>query len=184
VRFAVCNAEDPILLGFGSFDLVFCFGLLYHLENPLLAIRHLKELTKHLLLVESVIFPGEEPTMALLDEGQTEDQGMNHVGFYPTEACLIKLLYRVGFSHVYRFANMPDHPEYHWGRTTRRTRTMLAASTKPLTTAQLVSVSEPSTSIKPWDPSSAAPKLGALHKLEASAGKSLVKAVKRIISEN
>src|SRR5580765_2579479 len=94
IAFRHCDAQDAALRALGQFDLVFCFGLLYHLENPLLTIRHLHAMTTKLLLVEAVIFPGEEPIMALVDEGMTEDQGLNHFAFYPTEACLIKMLYR------------------------------------------------------------------------------------------
>ena len=49
--------------------------------------------------------------MALVDEGKTEDQGLNHIAFYPTEACLIKMLYRSGYSHVYVFNVPPDHSD-------------------------------------------------------------------------
>ena len=35
LRFETHDIEDPSVLGLGSFDLVLCFGLLYHLENPL-----------------------------------------------------------------------------------------------------------------------------------------------------
>src|SRR5262245_54606566 len=41
VKFAILNLEDPAVQELGSFDLVLCFGLLYHLENPFLAIRNL-----------------------------------------------------------------------------------------------------------------------------------------------
>ena len=66
-------------------------------------IRHLHAMTKNVLLVESVTFPGQEPIMALVDEGRTEDQGLNHLAFYPTESCLVKMLYRAGYSDVYGF---------------------------------------------------------------------------------
>ncbi len=154
IPFRQCDAQDSALRDLGNFDLVFCFGLLYHLENPLIAIRHLHALTSKLLLVESVIFPGDEPIMALVDEGQTEDQGLNHFAFYPTEACLIKMLYRAGFSHVYGLHAPPRHPEYRKGKNARRTRTMLVASDNPLSSRLLDRLAEPSTNIAPWDPAS------------------------------
>jgi 2-polyprenyl-3-methyl-5-hydroxy-6-metoxy-1,4-benzoquinol methylase len=58
VSFRKFDAEDYALRELGKFDLVFCFGLLYHLENPMLTIRHLQAMTKTLLLVEAVTFPG------------------------------------------------------------------------------------------------------------------------------
>jgi SAM-dependent methyltransferase len=184
VKFGQGNAEDSRLKELGQFDLVFCFGLLYHLENPLLAIRHLHEMTKKLLLVEGVIFPGEEPTMALVDEEVHEDQGLNHIAFYPTEACLVKMLYRSEFSHVYGFARQPDHPDYQAGSNSRRVRTILVASRDPIASQLLVAMPEPSTVIRPWDSLSGAPKPSAFQKLGRFVKKPLpdkVETVKRIV---
>jgi len=151
IRFLRFDAEDPSLRSLGKFDLVFCFGLLYHLENPLLAIRHLEAMTDTLLLVEGVIFPGDEPTMGLVDEGPSEDQGLNHIAFYPTEACLQKMLYCAGFRFVYRFTTPPVHPGYHRNGRIPKIRTMLAASHKLITSPQLEVVPQPSTPVQPWD---------------------------------
>lgn len=83
------------LLDLGCFDLVFCLWLLYDLENPLRA------MTRRLLAVEGVTYPGEEPSMTLVNEASSEDPGgWPHMAFYPTEACLVKMLYRAGFPRV------------------------------------------------------------------------------------
>jgi SAM-dependent methyltransferase len=173
IPFRVCDAQDSALRALGQFDLVFCFGLLYHLENPLSTIRHLHAMTSKLLLVEGVIFPGEEPIMALVDEGPTEDQGLNHIAFYPTEACLVKMLYRAGFSDVYGFETPPDHGEYHVSAQLRRTRTMLAASLSPVHSRQLQRIAEVSTAVIPWDPESAVPEMPRLEKLRRLVSKSM-----------
>src|SRR5262245_46630178 len=45
VRFVQGDLTDPALLEhLGSFDVVFCTGVLYHLPDPLLALRHLRRL--------------------------------------------------------------------------------------------------------------------------------------------
>jgi len=173
VSFRQFDAEDYALRELGKFDLVFCFGLLYHLENPMLAIRHLQAMTRALLLVEAVTFPGEEPIMALVDEGGTEDQGLNHLAFYPTEACLVKMLYRSGFTHVYGLKTQPDHPEYHEAINNRRTRTILVATFEPLQTNLLYRLAETSTPIAPWDPRSGAPERGVLKKLRLRTNRKL-----------
>jgi SAM-dependent methyltransferase len=154
VQFHRFNAEDSQLLELGTFDLCFCFGLLYHLENPLQTIRLLRALTKTLLLVEGVIFPGTEPIMALIDEEPLEDQGLRHVAFYPTEACLIKMFYRAGFPFVYWLTSQPKHSEYNSSPDGRRIRTMLAASLVAVESAKLRLMPEPSSHIRPWDSSS------------------------------
>lgn len=184
VSFSQCNAEDPKLKEIGQFDLVFCFGLLYHLENPLLAMRNLHEMTRKALFVEGVIFPGEEPSMALVDEEAHDDQGLNHIAFYPTEACLVKMLYRSGFSHVYGFVRQPEHPDYQAGPSSRRVRTVLLASRSSIDSQLLVAMPEPSTAIRPWDSLSGAPKPSAFQKLGRFVRKPLpdkVQTVKRIV---
>ena len=184
IPFRQCDAQDFALLDLGLFDLVFCFGLLYHLENPLHTIRHLFAMTAKLLLVESVIFPGDEPIMALVDEGQTEDQGLNHFAFYPTESCLIKMLYKAGFSVVYGFNVLPNHAEYRAGYNVRRTRTMLAAAPNPLSSHLLKYLVEPSTRIAPWDPTSGAAEPHAMERLRALVSKSLpqkVEFIKKVV---
>jgi SAM-dependent methyltransferase len=151
IRFSQFDAEDSAIRSLGKFDLVFCFGLLYHLENPLLAIRHLQAITGKLLLAEGVVFPGDALTMGLVDEGPFDDQGLNHVAFYPTEACLQKMFYCAGYRFVYRFVAVPDHPGYHSKGDIPRIRTMLAASHELITSPQLDVVPRPVASIQPWD---------------------------------
>jgi 2-polyprenyl-3-methyl-5-hydroxy-6-metoxy-1,4-benzoquinol methylase len=57
INFQVRNVEDLRIRELGSFDLVLCFGLLYHLEHPMLAFRNLHPLTNKLLLIESACVP-------------------------------------------------------------------------------------------------------------------------------
>ena len=143
IRFVRFDAEDPAMKSLGKFDLVFCFGLLYHLENPFLTIRHLHEMTRSLLLVEAVTYLGDDPIMGFVDEPSWEDQGLRNCAFYPTEACLIKMMYRAGFPNVFRSATVPDHPAYRDSVESKKTRTILAASTMPLSSGLLASLPEP-----------------------------------------
>lgn len=165
VKFYSYNAEDPALQTLGKFDLVFCFGLLYHLENPLLAIRHLHAMTKKLMLVEGVILQGDKPIMALIDEEVYDDQGLNHLAFYPTEACLVKMIYRSGMKCVYRLKIQPNHPNYRSGSGMPRVRTVLAATVNPVSSKLLEATLEPGTAIRPWDPSTVTSEHEGLQKL-------------------
>lgn len=186
VRFDRYDAEDPAIRELGNFDLVLCFGVLYHLENPLLAIRHLHALTGKLLLVEAVIFPGVEPIMALVDEFPDDDQGLSYVAFYPTEACLQKMLYRAGFSYVYQMMDLPDHPGYHKSNGLPRVRTMLAASHTPMSSICLKPVSEPNVHIAPWDARSVATYKSSLVRLKRFATELLpqtIASIKRLVKK-
>lgn len=154
IDFHLCDAEELTVKLLGQFDLVFCYGLLYHLQNPFRVIKQLKEMTKKLLLVEAAIYPGNEPVMALVDEPPQEDQGLGYFAFYPTQQCYEKMLYRAGFSYVYRFSELPEHEAYFASPGKRRVRTLLAASHQPLRWPGLKLIAEPMSSIQPCDPTS------------------------------
>ena len=105
MEFRVADAEDGRVGSLGKFDLTLCFGLLYHLENPFAAIRNLFALTAKVALLEAMCLPGDEPVLGVREEGPTEDQALRYIALYPTENCLVKLLYRSGFPFVYRVRN-------------------------------------------------------------------------------
>jgi hypothetical protein len=88
--------------------------------------------------------------LCLRDEEHGEDQGLTHVAFYPSEACLAKMLYSAGFPLVYRFLKLPDHPDFAARFGKHRVRTMLAASTQPLKELYLAQIKEPVTPADPW----------------------------------
>jgi tRNA (mo5U34)-methyltransferase len=143
ITFLARNVEDPSLKEIGIFDFVLCVGLLYHLENPFRAIRNLYSITQKILLIESMCVPGSEPMMDLLDESTSENQGLNYVAFYPSEPCLVKMLYRAGFPFVYRFERLPVDGQFVTTRWRKRSRTFLAASKIELKEANLVFTREP-----------------------------------------
>jgi SAM-dependent methyltransferase len=156
VEFHHADVEDPSLPTLGSFDLVLCFGLLYHLENPFRAIRNLFALTGKVLIIESMCIPNESTLLYLMDEGKLEDQGLNYIALYPSEGCLIKMMWRAGFPYVYRFRDLPDHDQFRDMPGRKRSRTMLVGSQAKLEIPALVPAREPGNQFDPWS----APSLG------------------------
>jgi SAM-dependent methyltransferase len=150
VRFELADAEDPTLPRLGRFDLVLCFGLLYHLENPFRAARNLRALAGSVLLLESMCIPGDRAAFELRDECRGEDQGLDFVALYPTESALVKMLYRAGFGGVHALRPMPDHPDFRSSRDSHRRRTLLVASAAALDFDFLAPLPEPPTSADPW----------------------------------
>lgn len=146
----VADVEDPALAAMGPADIVLCLGLLYHLENPFRTVRSLYRLTGKILVVESVCTDDEHPTLLLVDEGPTEDQGLRHIAFYPSEACLIKMFYRAGFTNVFRFVHLPRHTDFQPERGGRKVRTMLVASHAEFSSPYLRHVSEMFGHYEPW----------------------------------
>lgn len=189
VRFLPFNVEDAAMKSLGKFDLVFCFGLLYHLENPMLAIRHLREMTSKLFLVEAVIQPGDEPMMALIEEAPQEDQGLNFIAFYPTESCLLKMFYRAGFAHAYKLSEQPSYPEYSARAGKPRVRTMLASSHIHIPSGLLLRIPEPRSPVHPCsvpEPQESLPANDAVAKIGRFARKPLpekFKVIRRIVKE-
>src|SRR3990170_4576712 len=105
IDFRVADVESPEIFGFGAFDLVLCFGLLYHTENPFRVLRNLHAVTRSLLAIETMCFSGRSPALFLRDEGTVVDQGLRLVALYPTEVIVVAMLYRAGFPYVYRSAD-------------------------------------------------------------------------------
>lgn len=150
IPFEQGDVERPEILALGRFDLTLCFGLLYHLENPMLAIRHLHALTNKGLLLESMCIPGHGAGMVWREEPAAADQSLTDIALYPSEACLVKMLYRAGFAAVYRVAELPDHDDFRETPLHARRRTVLFAAAAPAHLAGFEKLDEPRDFADPW----------------------------------
>ncbi|HET9995786.1 MAG TPA: FkbM family methyltransferase [Candidatus Acidoferrum sp.] len=148
--FERADVEDRGILHLGNFDFVLCFGLLYHLENPLLAIRNLRALTNKCLLLESMCLPEEKASMLLREEPRQDDQSLTEVACYPSEGSLVKMLYRAGFAVVYQVLALPDHDDFRETPEHARRRTVLLASAVPIDVAGFRLIPEPHDQEDPW----------------------------------
>ena len=150
LEFSVLNIEDSGAHNLGRFDLVLCLGLLYHLENPFMAIRNLYALTSKIMLVESMVVPLKQPMTVLVDEHRTEDQSLNYVAFVPSESCIVKMLYCAGFGWVYGLRRLPDHVDFKKTWAHDRRRTVLIASKSKLDSSLLYRVPEQRLGMDVW----------------------------------
>jgi SAM-dependent methyltransferase len=148
---SIFDVEDPAILSLGTFDLALCFGLLYHLENPFRALRHLTGLTGKVLLIETVIAPSSSPLTVLYEEHVSANQGLRYIALIPSESWLVKCLYRCGFPAVYKPAILPKHRDFRASLLRRRRRTVLVAAKVPLRDPLLVPLPEPTTRRYLWD---------------------------------
>ena len=121
----------------GSFDLVLCLGLLYHLENPFRAERNLCALTNQYLIIESIVVPSKLPISILYEEVKSRDQSLDFIALIPSIACLVKMLYKSGFKNVYRTINLPDHRDFKTRIFGKQARTCLVASKSDLNFKQM-----------------------------------------------
>ena len=113
IRADVLNVEMDSLDAVGQFDIVFCYGLLYHLENPLAALRNMARACSDLLLLETVISDSFEPILRLEDEpAETPNQALGGLGNRPSPGFVVMALARAGFPYIYGPISPPNHPDF------------------------------------------------------------------------
>lgn len=105
----------------GQFDVVFCFGVLYHLRHPLLALDFLSALGPQEIYIESAICDDFSPYQGGLNKGYpgaqaimefypTSEYGNNPTNWWtPTLACLGLLTMSAGWPdvEVWKLADNP-----------------------------------------------------------------------------
>jgi SAM-dependent methyltransferase len=111
VEVSEADVEDS-LQHLGSFEIVFCYGVLYHLESPLRALRNIAAVCTDLLLIETMVCDARVPVLRLEDETKTVNQALRGLAHRPSPSYLALALNRVGFDHVYTATDPPDHPDY------------------------------------------------------------------------
>jgi hypothetical protein len=125
----------------GQFDVVLMLGLLYHLENPVGALRTCRALCKNLCLIETQIVPGMtgyvdygsyqyvrplKGSFGIIDEtGETHgpEASITGVCLVPSLDALLWILHKVGFSKV----SVLEPPEDAYEQLLYHKRVMVAA---------------------------------------------------------
>jgi SAM-dependent methyltransferase len=107
------DVEEP-LTGLGRFQIVFCYGTLYHLENPVRALRNMADVCDELLLIETMVCDSSLPVMRLDDETRSVNQALRGIAHRPSPAYLALTLNRIGFRHDYTTVDQPDFPDFDW----------------------------------------------------------------------
>ncbi|MBZ5579969.1 MAG: glycosyltransferase [Acidobacteriia bacterium] len=96
----------------GTFDIIHCYGLLYHLESPEAAIAAMSRACSQLLLLETVVSPGAGHEINPVPEVLGDyTQALGGRGCRPTRAWVFDTLKRY-FPYVYQTRTQPDHPEF------------------------------------------------------------------------
>lgn len=108
----LANVENESLACFGRFDVVFSYGLLYHLENPQHAIRNLESACGELLLLETMVCDYDRPVVLVEDESADWNQALAGLGCRPSPYYVALTLNRAGFAHVYAPAQPPEHADF------------------------------------------------------------------------
>lgn len=124
------------------YDVLFCYGLLYHLAEPRRMLDAFCPIVD-LLLLETCVSPGQADELNPCAElSHVVSQSMHGRGCRPTRYWIYHQLQR-HFPFVYTCATQPSHPEFplNW-RTLRKssqlTRAVFVASREALSNADLV----------------------------------------------
>ena len=143
------NLEADDLLSFGTFDIVSCYELLYHLEKPELVLEKLGKICTEVLLLESCITDHPEPFNLWVEETYAYNQALRGIGCRPTPSFVISALHQAGFSYIYFPKQPPEHKDFQftykgdfsYKRNNHLIRQIFIASKKKLTNSKLNLVS-------------------------------------------
>lgn len=96
----------------GKFDIVYCYGLLYHLKEPSTAIKFMSNISTKLLLLETrVSFGDEESLNPVFEDRAYLGTAASGVGCRPTRKWVYNQL-KLHYEFVYLPATQPDHEEF------------------------------------------------------------------------
>lgn len=142
VRELDLDAPNPTLQE--TFQVVHCYGVLYHLGRPAEALRFIASRTEELLLLETCVSFGDEPAPHLVSELQASPtQSVTGTGCRPTRAWVFQELAR-HFAHVYATRTQPNHEQFplDWRRPELHgaplVRAVFVAAQRPLASDALV----------------------------------------------
>lgn len=96
----------------GLFDIVYCYGVLYHLKNPAAAISYMAHRCRRMLLLETCVSYGSEEAINPCPEpADNLSQSIHGVGCRPTRPWVFNELKR-HFEFVYMPLTQPNHKEF------------------------------------------------------------------------
>ena len=112
LKSSVCDVQTEALSTLGMFDVVFCYGLLYHLESPVPALRNMASVCRQMLLLETQVCDHVLPILRMGQEDPSADQALTGLGGRPSPSYMVMVLRNVGFEYVYAPKVPPAHPDF------------------------------------------------------------------------
>ncbi len=110
-RLATLNLEKPGAIdAMGKFDVVFCYGTLYHLANPEPALEALSRISE-MILLETCLTPGEDEAVPNIKELLFANQALAGTGSRPTRAWVLNRLKRF-WGNGYMSMTQPARPDF------------------------------------------------------------------------
>jgi SAM-dependent methyltransferase len=106
------DLDNPPEIFNKSFDIVFCYGLLYHLKNPAKAIEFMSRICKGMLLLESrVSLGGDDSLNPCHEDSPFPTESVSGRGCRPTRKWVHNRL-KQQFEFIYMPTTQPWHEEF------------------------------------------------------------------------
>jgi hypothetical protein len=106
------DLDNPSALASSSFDIVHCYGLLYHLRTPRRALEYLSGCCRKHLFLETCVSFGDTKSINLVNEQKhSPTQACSGKGCRPTRSWIFDALGDL-FPYVYTPITQPHHEEF------------------------------------------------------------------------
>ena len=102
---------DADLKRLGTFDIVYCYGLLYHLARPERAIMRMAEACAGQLLLETCVSLGQYSEVIYVRDFRGNNQATTGIGCRPTRKWVMDKLSQY-FGNAYHAASQPAYPDF------------------------------------------------------------------------
>jgi FkbM family methyltransferase len=110
---ALINLDaETDLTRLGRFDIIYCYGTLYHLTHASNALRVLAEICDGLILLETCVTPGDhEDLHPELEPASVANQAFTGLGCRPTRSWVLNELKR-HMGYAYQTTTQPNHDDF------------------------------------------------------------------------
>lgn len=97
--------------GFEQFDVIYCYGTLYHTPKPKEILEGLSFLCREMILLETCVSIGTHLSSHLVRESDSFDQAIGTIGCRPTRPWLMDVLKNC-YGYAYATKTQPRHPDF------------------------------------------------------------------------
>jgi 2-polyprenyl-3-methyl-5-hydroxy-6-metoxy-1,4-benzoquinol methylase len=109
-----------------KYDIIFCYGTLYHLHNPIMGIENMYKLCNGFLLLSTVVNSKNDISIDYVSEdSNSKEQSYTNIGCRPSRKWVMNEL-KKHFKFVYTSKTQPNHPDFKTDWTVQHTDTCRA----------------------------------------------------------
>jgi SAM-dependent methyltransferase len=100
------------LIHLGMFDVIFCYGLLYHVSTPERVLASLSKICREVILLETCVTPGSETACYIeAEDKDNKNQAMSGHGCRPTRPWVMDILHSY-FGYAYVTKTQPRYIDF------------------------------------------------------------------------